>query len=49
MYKSMKIAREKIFFCKYARNGLLGGEIIKWKNKKIGKISVILKILQKKF
>ena len=41
--------REKFFFCKYARNSLLGGEIIKWKNEKIGKISVILKIRQKKF
>ena len=34
MYKSMKFSRENFFFCKYARNGLLGGEIIKWKNEK---------------
>ena len=44
-----KILKGKIFFCKYARNSLLGGEIIKWKNEKIGKIVVILKIRQKKF
>ena len=44
-----KILKGKIFFCKYARNSLLGGEIIKWKNEKIGKILVILKIRQKKF
>ena len=44
-----KILKGKIFFGKYARNSLLGGEIIKWKNEKIGKISVILKIRQKKF
>ena len=44
-----KILKGKIFFGKYARNSLLGGEIINWKNEKIGKISVILKIRQKKF
>ena len=44
-----KILKGKIFFGKYARNSLLGGEIIKWKNEKIGKIGVILKIRQKKF
>ena len=44
-----KILKGKIFFSEYARNSLLGGEIIKWKNEKIGKISVILKIRQKKF
>ena len=49
IYKSIKFWREKFFFCKYARNSLLGGEIIKWKNEKIGKIVVILKIRQKKF
>ena len=49
IYKSIKFWREKFFFGKYARNSLLGGEIIKWKNEKIGKISVILKIRQKKF
>ena len=48
IYKSIKFWREK-FFGKYARNSLLGGEIIKWKNEKIGKIVVILKIRQKKF
>ena len=49
IYKSIKFWRENFFFCKYARNSLLGGEIIKWKNEKIGKIVVILKIRQKKF
>ena len=49
IYKSIKFWREKFFFGKYARNSLLGGEIIKWKNEKIGKIVVILKIRQKKF
>ena len=44
-----KILKGEIFFCKNARNGLLGGEIIEWKNEKFRKISVILKIRQKKF
>ena len=44
-----EILEGKFFFGKYARNGLLGGEILKWKNEKIGKIVVILKIRQKKF
>ena len=44
-----KILKGKIFFYKYARNNLLGGENIKWRNEKIGKIVVILKIRQKKF
>ena len=35
IYKSIKFWREKFFFCKYARNSLLGGEIIKWENPKI--------------
>ena len=43
-----KILKGKIFFGKYARNSLLGGEIIKWKNEKIGKILVILKIRENK-
>ena len=29
-----KILKGKIFFCKYARNSLLGGEIMKWKKRK---------------
>ena len=29
-----EIFKRKFFFGKYARNGLLGGEIIKWKNEK---------------
>ena len=44
-----KILKGKIFFGKYARNSLLGGEIMKWKNEKMGEILVILKIRQKKF
>ena len=49
IYKSIKFWREKFFFANMLENSLLGEEIIKWKNEKIGKISVILKIRQKKF
>ena len=36
-----EIFKRKFFFGKYARNGLLGGEIIKWKNEKNRKIFLL--------